>query len=440
LIYRADGTEVEKWIESIRAGQRLQDLDFRIFYKSGELRHMHVKGALVFDQGAPIRFTGTMQDITERKLAEIQIQQQLEHLNALRRIDQAITSSFNMHATLDVVITQVVKQLQVDVTDILLLTQDGNSLRYAAGSGFRSSDIKSTLVHLNKSYAGQAIKSRQIVQIENIHARPNNPLLQGLLAGEDFASYYCVPLIVKGKVLGVLEVFHRSPKQSYPEWIAFLETLAGQAAIAIDNTTLFENLEQANAELTQAYNATIEGWSRAMDLRDTVTEGHSQRVTELTLQLAKTMGVDITALEHIRRGALLHDMGKLGVPDHILHKPGKLTEEEWEIMRKHPAFVHEILYPIAYLRPALDIPHCHHEKWDGSGYPRGLKGDQIPLSARIFTVVDAWDALTNDRPYRKAWTKEKTIKHIKDESGKQFDPQVVDAFLNMIDQYDSFVK
>jgi PAS domain-containing protein len=175
LIYRTDSTEVEKWIESIRAGQRLQELDFRIFYKSGELRHMHVKGALVFDQGAPIRFTGTMQDITERKLAEIQIQQQLEHLNALRRIDQAITSSFNMHATLDVVITQVVKQLQVDVTDILLLTQDGNSLRYAAGSGFRSSDIKSTLVHLNKSYAGQAIKSRQIVQIENIHARPNNP-------------------------------------------------------------------------------------------------------------------------------------------------------------------------------------------------------------------------------------------------------------------------
>ncbi|MBK8821495.1 MAG: response regulator [Anaerolineales bacterium] len=188
------------------------------------------------------------------------------------------------------------------------------------------------------------------------------------------------------------------------------------------------NIEQAHLQLLSAYDATIEGWSRAMDLRDKETEGHTQRVTQLSEQLAKIAGIRQDELIQIRRGSLLHDIGKLGVPDSILLTPNKLTDEEWEVMRKHPQYAYEMILPIEYLRPALDIPYCHHEKWDGTGYPRGLKGEEIPLSARIFAIVDVWDALTSDRPYRAAWDKQKTLQYINEQSGKHFDPHIVELF------------
>jgi putative two-component system response regulator len=188
------------------------------------------------------------------------------------------------------------------------------------------------------------------------------------------------------------------------------------------------NLEQAHLQLLSAYDATIEGWSRAMDLRDKETEGHTQRVTSLSERLARLAGVSEEELIFVRRGALLHDIGKLGVPDSILLKADGLTEEEWEIMRMHPQYAHDMIHPIEYLHSALDIPYCHHEKWDGTGYPRRLKGEGIPLAARIFAIVDVWDALTSDRPYRPAWSKEQAMKYINEESGKHFDPHIVQLF------------
>ncbi len=192
------------------------------------------------------------------------------------------------------------------------------------------------------------------------------------------------------------------------------------------------NLERAHNELKSAYDATIEGWSHAMDLRDRETEGHTQRVTQLTFKLAEVNGMNQEELVHVRRGALLHDIGKLGVPDSILHKPDKLNDEEWELMRQHPQFAYDMLHPIEYLHPALDIPYCHHEKWDGSGYPRRLQGEQIPLVARIFAVVDVWDALTSNRPYRQAWSKEQAMEYIKEQSNKHFDPWAVELFFKVI--------
>lgn len=191
-------------------------------------------------------------------------------------------------------------------------------------------------------------------------------------------------------------------------------------------------LREANTQLLNAYEATIEGLSRALDLRDRETEGHSRRVTDLTVKLAEAMGMGEEELMHIRRGALLHDVGKIGIPDSILHKPSTLTEEEWVIMRKHPQFAYDMLHSIEYLRPALDIPYSHHEKWDGTGYPRGLKGEEIPLTARLFAVADVWDALTSDRPYRAAWNKEQALEYIREQSGKHFDPQVVELFFKII--------
>jgi HD-GYP domain-containing protein (c-di-GMP phosphodiesterase class II) len=240
-----------------------------------------------------------------------------------------------------------------------------------------------------------------------------------------------VPLIAKGQVQGVLEVFHRQSLRPDQEWMEFFETLGGQAAIAIDNAALFNSLQRTNIDLTLAYDATIEGWSHALDLRDKETEGHTQRVTEMTVRLAQAMNIPDDEIVHIRRGALLHDIGKMGIPDGILLKPGPLTDDEWVVMRKHPVYAYEMLSPIQYLGPALEIPYCHHEKWDGSGYPRGLLGGQIPLSARIFAIVDVWDALRSDRPYRTAWPEEKVREHVRSLSGTHFDPKVVAAFLQI---------
>jgi HD-GYP domain-containing protein (c-di-GMP phosphodiesterase class II) len=248
---------------------------------------------------------------------------------------------------------------------------------------------------------------------------------------EGFATYSAAPLIAKGEVKGVLEVYQRTPRERGADWVEFLETLAGQVAIAIDNSQLFTNLQRSNLELSLAYDATIEGWSRALDMRDKVTEGHTKRVTEIALKLARVMGMSDADLVHMRRGILLHDMGKVGIPDTILQKPGPLNNEEWKVMHMHPQYAYEMLAPISYLRPALDIPGSHHEKWDGTGYPRGLKGEQIPIAARIFAVVDVYDALTSDRPYRKAWTKEQAIEYILEEKGRFFDPRVVDVFMSL---------
>jgi len=251
---------------------------------------------------------------------------------------------------------------------------------------------------------------------------------------EGFVTYYGTPLIAKGQVKGVLEVYHRQSLDPDTEWINYFETLAGQAAIAIDNSELFEGLQRANLELTLAYDTTLEGWVRALDLRDKETEGHTQRVANTTVTLARAMGIPESALIHVRRGALLHDIGKIGIPDAILHKPGPLTEAEWDIVRKHPIYAYELLSPITYLRPAVDIPYCHHEKWAGSGYPRQLKGEQIPLVARIFAIVDVWDALSYDRPYRKGWDKARVLEYILSQSNTHFDPKVVDKFVDMVNK------
>lgn len=370
--------------------------------------------------------------ITERKQAENQIRQQIDRLTALRKIDRSITSSFDLIATLDTILEPIITQLNVDAADVLLLDSDEQVLNYAAGRGFHTSAIETTRVPVGESNAGRVAQEHRMIKIEDLINQPDDPLLTTLLGSEGFVCYYGIPLIAKGKVKGVLEVFNRAPINPSAEWFDFLDSLAKQTAIAIENVSLFENLEQTNRELIDSYDVTIEGWSRALDLRDEETEGHTLRVTELTLDLARQFDFTDDQLKSIRWGALLHDIGKMGVPDSILLKPDQLTEEEWAIMKQHPTFAFEMLSPIAHLKLSLEIPYSHHEKWDGTGYPLGLKGEQIPLSARIFAVVDVWDAITSNRPYRPAWDKEKALAHIQEESGKYFDPRVVDAFMKMV--------
>ncbi len=400
----------------------------------GDIKYMQERCETFYDaDGHPLRSVGTTQDITKSRRAEEHIQKQLEHLSALHNIDNAIKSSTDLHTTLKVFLDEVAAQLKVDAASILLLNNNALTLDYAASHGFNAAAfLQSTKLEIGQGYAGRVILDRKTIHIPNL-TKTESQLAEALArAGENFMTYVGAPLIAKGQVVGVLEIFQRSPLAPDPEWFDFLDILAGQAAIAIDSAQLFENLQRSNFDLLLAYDATIEGWSRAMDLRDHETEGHTQRVTTLSLKLARQMGIPDTEMIHVRRGALLHDIGKIGVPDRILLKPDILTADEWEIMRQHPTYAYEMLNPILYLKPALDIPHFHHEKWDGTGYPDKRKGADIPFSARIFAVVDAWDAVTSIRPYRSPWSKEKAIEYIKSESGKHFDPQVVETFLRLI--------
>ena len=358
-------------------------------------------------------------------------EQHLHRLAALHTIDTAVSASLDLRVSLSVLLEQVVTQLGVDAADVLRFNPHMQTLQYVAGRGFRTKRTERLKLRLGECNAGVAALERRTILVPDIAEAPGS-VCSELSAGEDFVAQYGVPLIAKGQVVGVLEVFHRSRLDPDTDWLDFLETLAGQAAIAIDSASLFDGLQRSNVELTSAYDATIEGWSRALDLRDRETEGHSLRVCEMTLQLAGAIGLDETALAHIRRGALLHDIGKMGVPDAILLKPGPLSDEEWVLMKRHPEHAYDMLSPIAYLQPALDIPYCHHEKWDGTGYPRGLKGEAIPLAARIFAVVDVWDALRSDRPYRKGWPEDRVRAHLLEQSGKHFDPRMLDRFLSDI--------
>ena len=382
------------------------------------------------------------QEINERKQAENRLQLQLIRMGALHTIDTAITSSVNLEITLRVIMDVITSQLNVDAAAVLLIRdRQMQKLEYIANRGFRTGALQEIIYNFGEGLAGRVALEQAMVHVENLKNESTAPLRSTLFLQENFITYFGIPLIARGKIKGVLEVFHRSPLQSDSDWIDFLKSLAASTAIAIDNAEMFNDLQRSNLEMDRAYVTTLEGWSRALELRDRETQGHTQRVTKITLELARFLGMKEEELVHVHRGALLHDIGKMGIPDHILLKPGSLNQEEWEIMREHPTYAFQLLSSIPFLRQALDIPHYHHEKWDGSGYPIGLKGDEIPLAARIFAIVDVWDALTSDRPYREAWTEEATLSYLRDQTALHFDPQVVKAFFQLYEEHpDLFMR
>ena len=360
---------------------------------------------------------------------------------------QMLLGEHNLQTILDQTIKVVSDVLQVEYATLALVAPDGKMYSIRAGLGFPSKKIQETVEFQvsDNSAISKSIRTKMPVIIPDVNLEIR---LKTYTADHDvkLTSLLIVPMLMGEEALGGIAVYSQSPRQWSEDEIRLLSLLANQTAIAIENTRLFEaehtarkhaevlhmqTIQQAQ-DLTLAYETTIEGWSRALDLRDKETEEHTLRVTNLTLQLAQAFGVSDTELKHIRRGALLHDIGKMGIPDTILHKSGALSDEERAMMRQHPQLAYEMLSPIAYLLPALDIPYCHHEKWDGTGYPRGLTGGEIPLAARIFAVVDVFDALTSNRPYRPAWTTKKALEHIREQAGMHFDPQIVNAFLRLI--------
>jgi response regulator RpfG family c-di-GMP phosphodiesterase len=352
-------------------------------------------------------------------------------LAALHNIDMAITASLDLNFTLNVMLEQVINQLNVDAAAVLL-NHKSQVLKYAAGRGFRSTAIERTQVRLGDEYAGQSALTRRMIHVPRLNQVDPSFKRLASLADEDYQTYYVVPLVAKGEVMGVLELFHREALTPDIEWTNFLETLAGQAAIAIHNTERLDNLELSKTELDVAYAATLEAWVHAQNLREGTPVDHTSTIVDLTLNLVRAMDISQNKLTHIARGAMLHDIGNMGIPEKILRKGGPLTEEERAIVEGHPQYAYTLLSAITYLEPSLIIPYCHHERWDGSGYPRGLKGEEIPPEARAFAVVDVWTALTMDRPFRRAWPRVKARSFLEDQAGILFDPRVVELFFRYL--------
>jgi HD-GYP domain-containing protein (c-di-GMP phosphodiesterase class II) len=378
------------------------------------------------------KFMLIARDVTECREIKIKMERQVQQMSILRSIDLAIASGLDLHLLLSMLLDRVLTLMHVDAATVLLLNSKTNLLEFAAGKGFHSNILQYTRLKLGEGCAGRVALERKMLNIPDLRKDRVEFDRSPMFLQENFVTYWGVPLMAKGRVLGVLEMFNRSPLKHDTDWQNFLVMVAGQAAIAIDSAVMFTDLQRSNAELSLAYDATIEGLSRALDLRDKETKEHTFRVTDITVKLATRLGIKQSDLIHIRRGAILHDIGKVAIPDQILFKPGPLLKEEWDIMRRHPDIAVELLSPVSYLEPALDIPHWHHEKWNGMGYPDGLHQENIPFSARLFALADVYDALISNRPYRSAWSKQDAVQYIENQAGTHFDPRIVPEFLDLV--------
>jgi len=353
-------------------------------------------------------------------------------LRALMSVGQAVNSSLGLRRVLEEVMDSLISLMHAE-RGFLMLRESSGEMAVQIARGIAHINLDEEAFKVSKTIVRKVVESGAPVLTTNAQADPRFDA-QMSVAAYQLRSILCVPLKLKNDLIGVLYVDNRAHAGIFKDNdLELISAFADQAAVAIDSARMFEDLQESHRELEKAYQATLEGWVRALDLRDKETEGHTQRVTILTQRLARSMGVEGDALVHITRGALLHDIGKMAIPDGILLKPGQLTEDERMLIQKHPVYAYEMLSPITFLVPAIDIPYCHHEKWDGSGYPRGIRGKEIPFAARIFPVIDVWDALTSNRPYRRALPQYEVRARIKADSGKHFDPVVVDAFMEMKD-------
>ncbi len=408
------------------------------------VRFIHRDGTIVYteqhsrpihdDHGTLIAVEGIVRDITERVHAQERAEQfhrrletQLARSQAVHRLDTTVLLNTPITSVIDTALDVLTQELDVDAVGVFRLDSARRHLRPLAGRRLPD-DLPS--IPAGRGIGGEAARTRRAVTVLDAHVDTDHDTTY--LNDIGMRGCLAVPLTSLGGLEGALELFTRGPLVLDHDAQVFTETIAHQVSLAMQRDALLIDLHTANLDLEDAYDRTIEGWATALDLRDEDTAGHSQRVTDLTLRLAQRLGLPDEDLQHLRRGALLHDIGKMALPDAILLKPGKLTDDEFAVIMRHPTHAYNLLKDIPYLQPALPIPHHHHERWDGTGYPDGLSGEDIPLPARIFAVVDVYDALTSDRPYRPAWTHDAAIEHIRTQAGTHFDPRIVDAFLQLV--------
>lgn len=445
IVHPDQREEMVKYFEEEVIGQRQSfNKIYRILQiNGGELRWVHGKGKMEWDKdGSPLKLFGTIQDITQEKLGQEKLEQQMQLNIALRTIDEMIISNLSLEELFEEYLDILKEQLGADTAIVWTFNTQDQRLELAAKREFDglNSIEDLTSLPLKTSFAGKAAREQELFRIGNLQEETQEADWESEKVTGQYVSFYAAPLISKGELKGVVEVFQKSFHEQDDAWEEQLSVLANQAAIAIDNAQLFENFENANQELNVAYDETIAGWARTMEYRDIETEGHSQRVSRMSQVMAWKLSLSSEEAVNLRRGALLHDIGKIGIPDVLLLKAGKYTPAEIELMKTHTIIAYDMLKPIHFLRDTLDILRSHHERWDGTGYPDGLAGEDIPYFARIFAIIDVWDALRSDRPYRPSWTVKETLDHIESESGKHFDPEIVVAFLDVMENNASFIE
>ncbi len=409
--------QAEEILANLRNAKSVPEYETELVRKQGKpIEASLLVSPIKTSRGRVIGAAALCRDISGRNRAQRHIAAQIAQLNALRMIDTSIMMTYQLKDTLDVVVDEVLKT--IDCESVFLTLADHVQPRIDEVVARRRDG---TGISHEEEEANRLVTERAFLERRTV----SSGVIRSTFMGHDLKrdqslAYDSRALLAKGNVVGVLTVGFRTGVKRHADQFQFLDALAGQTAIAIESASLLARLEFSRNELASAYDETLEGWARAIDLRDRETEGHSRRVTDLTLALARLVGVEESEIVAMRRGALLHDIGKLAIPDTILLKQGDLTDGEWQVMRQHPIYAKEFLKPISFLRSSLDFPNSHHEKWDGSGYPEGMKGSDIPIAARIFAFADVWDALRSDRPYRKAWSVEQTLKYFEAESGRHF--------------------
>ncbi len=358
----------------------------------------------------------------------------VKKLASLQRVQQIILDNLSLPTTLDMMVDQVVTELGVDAVNILYLHPGLKSLRSISKKGFRQKVFRDSGQEIGEGLAGRAALSKNIVHVRNLANSTENINRSLEFSTEKFVTYFGVPLLVKDRLVGVLEIFNRKAIDPETYWVDLLKLIAGLVAVAIDLQNLTNDLERSRKKIAVAFDGVIMGWATALELRGIEAEGHAIRTQDLASRLAEKIGISGSALEDIRQGSLLHDIGKMGIPDEVLLKGSILNAEEMKLVGRHPVDAFELLESVDVLKGALDIPLYHHERWDGEGYPYGIEGEEIPLSARVFAVVDVWDAMQTDRPYRKAFSRTEALGHLEGQAGKHFDPVVLKAFIEMLEE------
>lgn len=392
------------------------------------------------ETGQLSRVAVSIRDITRFKREERKEREQRQLAEALRANSEALIGSINLEGTLDIILQNLEKVFVHAFSTILLMDSTHQVARVAQVRG-RTNSVGEAWTPGKEIFLRDSLLLQMVTasgKCLNIPDLSRLPVSVVAVNGSLARACLIAPVTLGPEVLGYLQVISDESGGFTPEEGEKLEQFAQQAAIAIQKARMIQDLESLVGALEEAYDVTIAGWAKALELRDHETEGHSQRVVEMACRLAQAIGYPEEKMTALRWGALLHDIGKLGVPDRILRKPAPLDPDEWIIMRQHPDLARRMLEEIPYLHPAMEIPFSHHESWDGGGYPQGLRGDAIPLSARLFSVVDTWDALTHDRIYRPAWSFQAALSYLRAQSGKKFDPAIVSVFVRIL--YEQFLE
>jgi len=354
------------------------------------------------------------------------LEDRIGELHAIFEIDKAITSAIDLETVLQQIVQMSIGLLDAKISSIMLIDEESQELVIAAAHGLSESYIDKGPIKVGESIAGKVISEGRPIAVEDIrddsrHAYTDHARMEGL------CSLLSVPLSLKDRVIGVLNIYTEEPHAFNPHEINLFTSLASQAAIAIENARLFESLEEIYIEV-------ITAMASAIDARDAYTHGHSHRVTTYAVKIAEEMRMSPAEVDIIRNASILHDVGKIGIKEDILKKPGRLTEEERREMEYHPFIGTKILQSVKLLEPVMPMVYHHHERFDGTGYPDGLRGEEIPLGARIISVADAFESMTSDRPYRKALPIEEAMAELRYGSGRQFDPRVVEIFMKLAEE------